>query len=143
MSRKEGGTIATDSSGRVTRSDPGDLIPGDVVRVFFRHVRPKLDSRGNVIENGKERPGLVIYRERNQIVVAYISSVPRILLDPADISVPESSPSFDSTGLEMSSTIKLGVLSTVKLNDVVGFYGSVDEALRAEINAKLATCFRI
>lgn len=125
------------------RSNPGDIIPGDIVRVFFRHIRPKRDQAGKIIETGKERPSLVLYIERHQLVVAYISTATQVLLGPADIQILESSASFISTGLEESSIIKLGVLSTVKLHDVLGWYGSVDETLRNEINTKLSACFKI
>jgi mRNA interferase MazF len=65
------------------------------------------------------------------------------LRDPADVSILENNASFETTGLKNPSIIKLGVVYTVSHDDVLGWIGSVDDALRAEINAKLTTCFRI
>jgi hypothetical protein len=127
----------------VVRNSEEDLEPGDIVRVDFPHLRPKKDATGNIIETSKERPALIIYKEKKQIVVAYISSVLPDSLNPADVLVLGTDASFKSTGLDTSSVIRLGVLVTIKLNDVIGWYGLVDDALRNEINAKLSACFRI
>ena len=127
----------------VVRNSEEDLVPGDIVRVDFPHVRPKKDAAGNIIETSKERPALIIYREKKQIVVAYISSVLPNSPNPADVLVLKTDASFKSTGLETSSVIRLGVLVTIRLNDVIGWYGLVDDALRNEINTKLSACFRI
>jgi hypothetical protein len=143
MSGRANEIMTAGSPAQATRSNRGDIIPGDIVRVFFRYIRPKRDPAGKIIETGKERPVLVLYIERYQLVVAYISTAAQVLLGPADIQILESGASFASTGLKESSIIKLGVLSTVKLNDVLSWYGSVDETLRNEINNKLSACFKI
>jgi mRNA interferase MazF len=134
---------ATDYPKEVVRNCEEDLEPGDIVRVDFPHIRPKKDATGNIIETSKERPALIIYKEKKQIVVAYISSVLPDLLNPADVLILKTDASFNSTGLDTSSVMRLGVLVTIKLNDVIGWYGLADDALRKEINAKLSTCFRI
>lgn len=130
-------------TGPEVRNSPNDLKPGDIIRVDFRHVRPKKDTAGNIIETSKERPALVLYKERQQMVVAYISSVTSGPINPADILITDTSTSFAGTGLELSSVIRLGVLITIGLEDVIGWYGFVDDPLREEINNKLAACFRI
>lgn len=127
----------------VVRNSPNDLKPGDIVRVDFPHVRPKKDSTGNIIETSKERPALVLYKERQQIVVAYISSATSNSLNPADILISDTNASFASTGLERTSVIRLGVLITIGFDDVIGLYGIVDDSLRSEINAKIVACFRV
>jgi|WetSurMetagenome_2_1015567.scaffolds.fasta_scaffold144738_2 mRNA interferase MazF len=134
---------AADYQREVVRNSEEDLEPGDIVRVDFPHIRPKKDATGNIIETSKERPALIIYKEKKQIVVAYISSVLPDLLNPADVLILRTDVSFNSTGLDTSSVIRLGVLVTIKLNDVIGWYGLADDALRKEINAKLSACFRI
>jgi len=134
---------AADYTKEVVRNSEEDLEPGDIVRVDFPHLRPKKDATGNIIETSKERPALIIYKEKKQIVVAYISSVLPDLLNPADVLILRTDASFNSTGLDTSSVIRLGVLVTIKLNDVIGWYGLADDALRKEINTKLSACFRI
>lgn len=130
-------------TGPVVRNSANDLKPGDIVRVDFPHVRPKKDAAGNIIETSKERPALILYKERQQIVVAYISSVTSNSPNPADILISDMNASFASTGLELSSVIRLGVLATIRLDDVIGWYGIVDDTLRKEINTKIAACFRV
>jgi mRNA interferase MazF len=130
-------------SKEVVRNSEEDLEPGDIVRVDFPHLRPKKDATGNIIETSKERPALIIYKEKKQIVVAYISSVLPESLNPADVLVLRTDASFNSTGLDTSSVIRLGVLVTIRLNDVIGWYGLADDALRKEINARLSACFKI
>ncbi len=130
-------------TGSEVRKSPNDLKPGDIVLVDFPHVRPKKDESGNIIETSKERPALILYKERQQIVLAYISSVTSGSPNPADILILDTSPSFTSTGLERSSVIRLGVLITIGLEDVIGWHGLVDNPLRNEINTKLAELFRV
>lgn len=130
-------------TGPVVRKSTSDLRPGDIVRVDFSHVRPKKDAAGNIIETSKERPALILYKERQQIVVAYISSATSNSTNPADILISDDNVSFASTGLELSSVIRLGVLITLSLDDVIGWYGIVDDTLRNEINAKISACFRV
>ena len=128
------------------RSPPagaGDIIKGDIIWVDFRFVRPLIDIEGRIKGTSKERPALVIYNERRQLVVAYITSRLLFVPDPADVSVLENNASFETTGLKNSSIIKFGVVCTVSRDDVLGWIGSVDDALRAEINSKLAKYFRI
>jgi hypothetical protein len=125
-----------------TGTSAGAVVPGDIVQVDFPYVRPYRDENGKIIRS-KPRPALVLYIERNQMVAAYISSKPVIIPNPGDVIVLETSPSFEETGLPRSSVIRLGVLATLPLHNINGLYGSVDAALRTEINSKLGTCFRI
>jgi len=122
--------------------DSRDIAKGDIVFVDFRYVKALIDIEGRK-ETSKERPALVIYAERRQLVVVYITSRLLIVPDPADIVILESNPSFEKTGLKRSSIIKLGVIYTVSRDDVIGLMGSVDDTPRSEINSKLTECFRI
>lgn len=123
--------------------DARGIAKGDIIFVDFRFVRALIDIEGRIKETSKERPALAIYTERRQLVVAYITSKLLLVPDPADVSILKSNPSFEKTGLKNSSIIKLGVLYTVSRDDVLGWLGSLDDALRNEINTKLAACFRI
>jgi mRNA interferase MazF len=118
------------------------IAPGNIIQVDFPHVRPAQQTDG-AIETSKKRPALVLYIEKNQMVVAYISSKVPNLLNPADVLVLDNNPSFGETGLKRSSVIRLGVLATVPIRNATGLYGSVSSDLRSEINSKLITCFKI
>jgi len=62
-----------------TVEDARDVVKGDIVKVNIRYVRPSYDSKGRKVES-KERPVLVLYVERQQMVVAYITGKIPILL---------------------------------------------------------------
>ena len=51
--------------------------------------------------------------------------------------------SFEATGLKRDSVIKLSVLATLKKWFIEGLFGEVDDALKSEINVKLASCYRL
>jgi len=121
---------------RVVNSED-DIISGDIVDVDFPHVRPFINSMGRKVYS-KQRPSLVLYTKPRQMVVAYISSRIPTSLDSADVLVMRTHPSFRNTGLRDSSIIKLGVLATIPFEKVINWRGSIDDALRAEINPKLA-----
>ncbi len=131
---------------KATRSPPKDrcdVAKGDIIWIDFRFVQPLINIEGRTKAVSKERPALVIYIERRQMVVAYITSHLLLVPDPADVIILASNPSFNETGLKNSSVIKLGVLYTISFNDVLGWLGYVDGSLRNEINLKLAAHFRI
>jgi mRNA interferase MazF len=91
----------------------------------------------------KRRPALVLHETKYDIVVAYISSV--MPLDPSseDVLVPQSCSSFARTGLLSDSVIMLDKLATVEKSLIIRTLGGVDDNLKAEINPKLAACYRL
>lgn len=60
-----------------------------------------------------------------------------------DVLVPQSRPSFARTGLITDSVIQLDKLATVDKSLIIRILGEVDEDLKAEINPKLAACYRL
>jgi mRNA interferase MazF len=120
-----------------------DLLSGDIIDVNFPHVRPFYDSTIGRKVFSKQRPALVLYTKPKQMVIAYISSKIPALPDSTDVLVMRSHPSFGKTGLKDSSVIRLGVLATVPFEKVLGWFGSIDDVLRTEINTKLAAHIKV
>lgn len=109
-------------------------MKGDIVFVRF----PFTD-----LSITKPRPALVLHEERDEVVLAYISSRVPIIPSGTDVLVLRKESYFEATGLKRDSVIKLSVLTTLKKWFIEGLFGEADETLRAEINAKLATCYRL
>jgi mRNA interferase MazF len=91
----------------------------------------------------KRRPALILHETKYDIVVAYISSVVPSVISPEDVIVPQSKPSFVGTGLVSDSVIMLDKLATVEKSLIIRILGEVDNSLKAEINPKLAACYRL
>jgi mRNA interferase MazF len=91
----------------------------------------------------KRRPALILHETKYDIVVAYISSVVPSVTSPEDVIVSQNKPSFVGTGLVSDSVIMLDKLATVEKSLIIRILGEVDNDLKAEINPKLATCYRL
>jgi len=91
----------------------------------------------------KRRPALILHETKYDIVVAYISSVLPTHSSSEDVLVPRSRPSFAKTGLVTDSVIQLDKLATVDKSLIIRVLGEVDNDLKAEINQKLAACYRL
>jgi mRNA interferase MazF len=91
----------------------------------------------------KRRPALVLHETKYDIVVAYISSIMPSFISPEDVLISQTRPSFVGTGLLSDSVIMLDKLATVEKSLIVSILGEVDNDLKAEINPKLAACYRL
>jgi len=91
----------------------------------------------------KRRPALILHETKYDIVVAYISSVMPPVISPEDVLIPQSRPSFVGTGLLSDSVIMLDKLVTLEKSLIIRTLGEVDNDLKAEINPKLAACYRL
>jgi mRNA interferase MazF len=109
-------------------------MKGDIVFVRF----PYTD-----MTNAKPRPALVLHEEKDEVVLAYISSRVPIVPTKTDVLVLRSDSFFEATGLKRDSVIKLSVLATLKKWFIDGLFGEADGTLRHEINTKLALCYRL
>ena len=109
-------------------------MKGDIVFVRFPYTDLSIT---------KPRPALVLHEERDEVVLAYISSRVPILPSDTDVLVLRKEPFFEATGLKRDSVIKLSVLTTLKNWFIEGLFGEVDDTLKDEINAKLASCYRL
>jgi len=109
-------------------------MKGDIVFVRFPYTDLSLT---------KPRPALVLHEERDEVLLAYISSRVPVLPSDTDVLVLRKEPFFEATGLKRDSVIKLSVLTTLKNWFIEGLFGEVDETLKDEINARLASCYRL
>jgi mRNA interferase MazF len=91
----------------------------------------------------KRRPALILHETKYDVVVAYISSVMPSVPSPEDVLVPQSRPSFISSGLISDSVIQLDKLATIEKSLIIRTLGIADSDLKAEINLKLAECYRL
>jgi len=91
----------------------------------------------------KLRPALVLYEGDCDVVLAFISSKTPARAGQAEIVVTTSHAGFVKSGLKVDSVIRLDKIATVLKDLMVGELGELDDDLRAEVNAKLATLFRI
>jgi mRNA interferase MazF len=91
----------------------------------------------------KRRPALVLHETKYDVVVAYISSIMPPVMSPEDVLISQTRPSFASTGLINDSVIMLDKLATVEKSLIIRILGEVDDDLKAEINSKLAACYRL
>ena len=109
-------------------------MKGDIVFVRFPYTDMTI---------AKPRPALVLHEEKDEVVLAYISSRVPIFPSDTDVMVLRRDPSFEATGLKRDSVIKLSVLTTLKKWFIEGLFGEVDGTLKIEINVKLASCYRL
>ncbi len=91
----------------------------------------------------KRRPALVLHEYKNDVVVAYISSVLPSNLSPTDVLVSRTRASFIRTGLVTDSVIMLNKLATIERSLIIRILGEVDADLKSEINIKLSECYRL
>ncbi len=91
----------------------------------------------------KLRPALVLYEGDRDIVLAFISSKTRVGAESTEVLVTTSHAGFPKSGLKIDSVIRLDKVATILKDLMVGELGELDDDLRAEVNAKLATLFRL
>jgi hypothetical protein len=75
--------------------------------------------------------------------LAYISSRVPVVPSDTDVLVLRRASFFEATELKRDSVIKLSMLTTLKKWFIEGLFGEVDSILKIEINAKLASCYRL
>ncbi len=110
-------------------------MKGDIVLVPF----PNSD-----LSTWKRRPALVLYEDplENETTIAYISSKTPVILSANDILIPRGTPSFEESGLNHNSVIKINKIATIKTHLIVGLLGSADKSLQAEVNRALDACLK-
>ena len=110
-------------------------MKGDIVLVPF----PNSD-----LSTWKRRPALVLFEDplENETTIAYISSKTPITLSANDILITRGTPSFEESGLNHNSILKINKIETIKTNFIAGLLGSADESLQEEVNRALDACLK-
>ncbi len=88
----------------------------------------------------KVRPALVVSRSDrggNDVVLAFITSIQRSTVWPADLLVESSHPDFAMTGLKRDSVVKLDKLVTIETSILLGELGELPDTLLAQASDKL------
>ncbi|HPS90718.1 MAG TPA: type II toxin-antitoxin system PemK/MazF family toxin [Methanothrix sp.] len=110
-------------------------MKGDIVLVPF----PNSD-----LSTWKRRPALVLYEDplENETTIAYISSKIPMTLSANDILITRGTPSFEESGLNHNSVIKINKITAIKTHFIAGLLGSADESLQAQVNSALDACLK-
>ncbi len=88
----------------------------------------------------KVRPVLVVSRSDRpgrDVLLAFITSQQSSVSSLTDVLIDHSHPDFASTGLKVSSVVKLEKLVTVEGSVVLGELGELSATLIKEVNEKL------
>ena len=110
-------------------------------------THPRL-SRGNVVlarfpftdlTGTSPRPAVIVSQGQlgDDIVLVAISSVVRGTLAPTDYTVEYNHPEFNSTGLRVTSVIRMHKLATVERSVIIRRLGSLGPQLQAEVDRLL------
>ena len=91
----------------------------------------------------KLRLALVLYEGDRDVVLAFISSKIHAGAESTGVMVTTSHPGFRKSGLKVDSVIRRDKAATILKDLMVGELGELDDNLRAEVNTKLATLFRL
>ena len=105
-------------------------------------------SRGNIVlarfpftdlTGASLRPAVIVSQRQlgNDLVLVAISSVVRGTLAPTDYTVESNHPEFTSTGLRVTSVIRMHKLATVERSIIVRRLGSLGPQLQAEVDRLL------
>ena len=106
------------------------LSRGNVVLARF----PFTDLTGTTL-----RPAVIVSQGQlgDDLVLVAISSVVRGALAPADYTVESNHPEFISTGLRVTSVIRVHKLATVERSVIIRRLGSLGPQLQAEVDRLL------
>lgn len=110
------------------------LERGAVVLVRF----PFTDLSGS-----KRRPAVVLASYPPDMVVAFISSVIPSVPELSDVVLQPSVPAFASTGLKVTSVIRLRKLATLEQTLITRLLGQLNQELLTAVDKALLTGLRI
>ena len=88
----------------------------------------------------KVRPAVVVSRSDRtgrDVLLAFITSQQSTISASTDVRIDRSHPDFPSTGLKVSSVVKLEKLVTIERAVVLGELGELSATLIQEVNEKL------
>ena len=105
-------------------------MKGKIVLVPF----PFTSLRGT-----KLRPALVLFEDKNDVTLAFISSRIERYNPYTDVLIEMSHPEFQLTGLKVSSFVRLTKIATVQKDILVGELGEIGPVLKKEISQKICS----
>ncbi len=113
------------------------MLPGEIYLAKF----PFGDTPGM-----KLRPVLLLTAPigaSSEVIVAYISSVIPSLLLPSDILLDSQTSEHASTGLKVSSLLRLHKLATIHSSSVQRFLGTLNGTVLLDVNTNMRTLLRL
>ncbi|WP_297512389.1 type II toxin-antitoxin system PemK/MazF family toxin [Thermococcus sp.] len=105
-------------------------MKGKIVLVPF----PFTSLRGT-----KLRPALVLFEDKNDVTLAFISSRIERYSPYTDVLIERSHPEFQLTGLKVPSFIRLTKIATVRKDILIGELGEIGPTLKKEISKKICS----
>ncbi|MBI3013684.1 MAG: type II toxin-antitoxin system PemK/MazF family toxin [Candidatus Tectomicrobia bacterium] len=94
----------------------------------------------------KIRPAIVVSRTDrpgDDVILAFITSVPSSRLLPTDLSLEPSHPDFRATGLKVRSVIKCDKLATVQRRILLGELGALSPPLIRDLDQRLRHALKL
>lgn len=91
------------------------------------------------LKGTKLRPALVLFEDRNDVTLAFISSRVEHYNPKTDVLIEQSHPEFHLTGLKVSSFVRLTKIATVQRDILIGELGEIGPLLKKEINQKICS----
>lgn len=92
----------------------------------------------------KRRPAVIVSKvipQKNDVVVAFISSVIPSRLSETDLLVDQNEPDFRNSGLLKTSVIKVDKLLTIEKHILTGEIGNLPERFIKELDKRLKLTF--
>ena len=91
------------------------------------------------LKGSKLRPALVLFEDRNDVTLAFISLRIEHYNPKTDMLIDKSHPEFHLTGLKVSSFVRLTKIATVQKDILVGELGEMGQILKKEISQKICS----
>lgn len=92
----------------------------------------------------KIRPALVLHEERDDTVLAFISSrITGGAVPPGSVLLDESHPEFDMSGLKTASLIRLDKIATVLSSLIIGELGIAGPEVCNMVNNAIDTLYHL
>jgi len=92
----------------------------------------------------KLRPALVLHTNRDDVVLAFISSrIPAGELPPTSILLDRSHSEFEMSGLKTDSIIRIDKIATVLSSLIIGELGVAGPNIRETVNRVVADVYRL
>lgn len=98
------------------------------------------------LSSSKRRPAVVVSKvekSRRDLIVAFISSVVPLVIEPTDYLLENTNPDFIYTGLKTTSVFKMNKLVTLDSSIFTGEIGYVSRTILKQFDSRLKTALDI